>query len=148
MKKPSGSSPQYKWIDAEDFEFICFNLTKKLMESYEPIPPYSTRDNSLLESSLASPRQAFELTNASLTEQASILFYSLIKNHPFKNGNKRIAVMTLLVFLNLNNKWLEIRPLLLYKVAVLVAESKPHERGFVLKKNTKIFEKFIVDAKA
>ena len=147
MKKPSENSPQYKWIDAEDFEFICFNLTKELMESYEPIPPYSTRDNSLLESSLASPRQAFELTNASLTEQASILFYSLIKNHPFKNGNKRIAVITLLIFLSLNGKWLEIRPSLLYKVAVLVAESIPHERDFVLKKNTEIFKKFITENK-
>lgn len=91
MSKPSENLPQPKWISVDDFEFICFNLTRELMSFDEPIPDYSTRDNSLLESSLASPRQSFELTNSSIHEQASILFYSLIKNHPFRNGNKRIA---------------------------------------------------------
>ncbi|MEX2007842.1 MAG: type II toxin-antitoxin system death-on-curing family toxin [Candidatus Levyibacteriota bacterium] len=145
MRKPSGNLLRPRWINIEDFEFICFNLTRQLMAFNEPIPDYSTRDNPLLESSLASPRLAFEFSEASLEEQASILFYSLIKNHPFKNGNKRIAVMSLLIFLSLNNKWLEISPSFLYRIAVLVAESSPNEREFVLKENKEIFEEFIVD---
>ncbi|MCL4416809.1 MAG: type II toxin-antitoxin system death-on-curing family toxin [Actinobacteria bacterium] len=144
MSKPSESSPRYRWVNTEDFEFICFNLAKKLMEFNEPIPDYSTRDKPLLESSLASPRQSYELLGSSLTEQASVLFYSLIKNHPFRNGNKRIAVMALLIFLMLNNKWLEIPPLSLYKIALLVAESDPKERDSVLKENMKLFDKYIV----
>ncbi|KKQ75419.1 MAG: hypothetical protein US96_C0011G0017 [Candidatus Woesebacteria bacterium GW2011_GWB1_38_5b] len=147
MRKPSENSPQPNWITIEDFEFICFNLAKELLEFNEPIPDYSTRDNSLLESSLASPRQAYEFTGADLTEQASLLFYSLIKNHPFRNGNKRIAVTALLIFLRLNNKWLEIPPLILYRIAVLVAKSLPDERETVLAENRKMFEKYIVDLK-
>jgi len=147
MNKPSRNSPQPRWVSIEDFEFICFNLAKELLEFNEPIPSYSTRDNSLLDSSLASPRQNYELLNASLTEQASILFYSLIKNHPFQNGNKRIAVITLLIFLSLNKKWLEIPPLILYKIAVSVAESDPKEREGVLKEIKKIIEKYIIDLK-
>ena len=49
----------------------------------------------------------------------------MIKNHPFKNGNKRIAVMTLLVFLARNGKWLVVSHDQLYKIAVSVAESDP-----------------------
>ena len=116
-----------------------------MLEFNEPIPDYSTRDNSLLESSLASPRQAYDLTGATLTEQASILFYSLIKNHPFKNGNKRIAVTTILVFLRLNRKWIEIPPHLLYKLAVIVAESSPPTREDILKNIKMVFEKYIVN---
>ena len=36
-----------------------------------------------------------------------MLFYLMIKNHPFQNGNKRIATTTLLTFLFLNGKWLK-----------------------------------------
>ena len=148
MKKPSKGLPQPKWINIEDFEFICFNATRELLELNEPIPEYSTRDNSLLESSLAAPRQAFEFAKAPLERQASVLFYSLIKNHPFKNGNKRIAVVTLLIFLSLNKKWLEINPLFLYEIAVLVAKSDPKERDTILKENTELLKKSIVEPKA
>lgn len=145
MKKPSEDLQPPKWIDASDFEFLCFNLAKKLMEFNEPIPDYETRDNSLLESALSAPRLAYEFSNSSLEEQASILFYSLIKNHPFKNGNKRIAVMALLIFLSLNDKWLDIPPQFLYKIAVLVAESPPFARNNIIAKNTGEFSKYIVD---
>ncbi len=47
----------------------------------------------------------------------------MIKNHPFQNGNKRIAVMTLLYFLYKNNSWLEIDNQRLYNFARWVAES-------------------------
>jgi len=43
-----------------------------------------------------------------LIGKAAILFYLLIKNHPFKNGNKRIAITTVLVFLSINKKWLKV----------------------------------------
>jgi prophage maintenance system killer protein len=147
MKIPSKDSPQPKWIDIEDFEFICFNLTRKFLELNEPIPDYSTRENSLLESSLAAPRQAFEYSGAMLERQASVLFYSLIKNHPFKNGNKRIAVITLLIFLFLNNKWLEIPTITLYKIALSVAKSEASKRESVIKEIDEILKKYIVDAK-
>lgn len=93
MKKPSEDLLQPNWIEIKDFEFISFNLARKLMSFDEPIPDYSTRDNSLLESSLASPKNIFHNTeNPTLVDLTAVLFYSLIKNHPFVNGNKRIAV--------------------------------------------------------
>jgi len=148
MKKPSKSLPQPKWIEVDDFEFICFNLTREFLTFDEPIPDYSTRNNNLLESSLSSLRHTFDkqLLYPTLEEQASILFYSLIKNHPFANGNKRIAVMTLLVFLRLNGRWLKIPPLMLYRLAVIVAKSDPKDKETVFKEILKIVKDHIISA--
>lgn len=124
-----------KWLTPEDFEYLCFDLARELMAGKEPIPDYSTRDTNLLESALAAPRQTFnqKLLYPTLPKQAAILFYSLIKNHPFPNGNKRVAVIALLAFLSLNNKWITIEPLKLYELAYLVSESKPINRDKILK---------------
>lgn len=143
MRKPSEDLQHLNWIDIHDFEFICFNFAKQQLEFDEPIPDYSTRDNSLLESALDAPRNAFNFSNANLATQAAILFYSLIKNHPFQNGNKRIAVMSLLVFLIINEKWISIPRDTLYEIAVNVATSNTSDRDLVLAENTKLFEKYI-----
>ncbi len=146
MKKPSEGLRQHNWIEIEDFEFICFNLARKLMSFDEPIPDYSTRDNSLLESSLASPKNVFYNTeNPTLVDLTAALFYSLIKNHPFANGNKRIAVITILIFLRLNDKWLNIPQMLLYKLAIIVANSLPKEREKVIVDLKKMFDDYIID---
>lgn len=150
MRRPSGSSQPHntKWLTIEDFEFLCFDFTREYLTYNEPIPDYSTRNNSLLESSLGSSRQTFngKLLYPTLIDQATILFYSLIKNHPFRNGNKRIAVMSLLVFLTLNKKWIRIPPLDLYKIARYVSESSTKQKDnvfirikSVLKMNMKSF---------
>lgn len=62
------------------------------------------RDDGLLESSLNSPFQTFggEDVYPSLMHKASRLCYSIISNHPFIDGNRRIGVHTMLVFLALN----------------------------------------------
>lgn len=133
MKKPSEGlrvSNTTQWLKSEDFQFLCFDFAREQMTFDEPIPDYSTRDNALLESALGTPMQTFDgkLLYPFLIEQASVLFYSLIKNHPFRNGNKRIAVMSLLVFLALNAKWLSISPMNLYRLAKKVASTNPQDR--------------------
>jgi len=57
-----------------------------------------------LEASLAAPRQTMfgEELYPDIFSKAAILFYSLIKNHPFVDGNKRTAFLSLMRFLNLN----------------------------------------------
>ncbi len=63
------------------------------------------RDANLLDSALKAPFQTFggnDLYPDILTK-ASQLCYSLIENHPFADGNKRIGVHLTLLFLKLNN---------------------------------------------
>jgi len=63
------------------------------------------RDDSLLESALSSPFHTFdgeELYPGTAAKIAKIA-YSLISNHPFIDGNKRIGVYVMLVLLDLNH---------------------------------------------
>lgn len=62
------------------------------------------RDENLLESAISSPLQTYGGTELypSLMEKAVHLGYSLICNHPFIDGNKRIGAHTMLVVLALN----------------------------------------------
>lgn len=63
------------------------------------------RDEGLLDSALNDPFQTFSGTELypTILEKAARLGYSLIKNHAFVDGNKRIGAHTMLVFLALNN---------------------------------------------
>jgi len=47
----------------------------------------------------------------------------MIKNHPFQNGNKRLAMTTLFIFLFQNKKWLKVDNQELYNFARWVASS-------------------------
>ena len=63
------------------------------------------RDAQLLDSALKTPFQTFGGNNLypNILDKASQLCYSLIQNHPFIDGNKRIGVHLMLLFLKLNN---------------------------------------------
>ena len=62
------------------------------------------RDDGLLDSALESPFQTFGGIDIypTLQQKAARIGYSLIQNHPFIDGNKRIGVHAMLVFLSLN----------------------------------------------
>ncbi len=67
------------------------------------------RDENLLDSAIKSPFQTFDGKELypDLYDKASQLCYSLIENHPFADGNKRIGVHLTLLFLKLNNEELK-----------------------------------------
>jgi death on curing protein len=44
--------------------------------------------------------------DASIAELAATLAWGLVKNHAFIDGNKRIGLAALLVFLRINDHWL------------------------------------------
>ncbi len=62
------------------------------------------RDFGMLESALSMPVAGFDgvLLHPTLHEQAAAYLFHLVKNHPFIDGNKRAALGTALVFLELN----------------------------------------------
>jgi death-on-curing protein len=62
------------------------------------------RDQNALESALAQPKMTFEGKELypTLAEKAAALCYSLISNHPFVDGNKRIGHAVMEVFLVIN----------------------------------------------
>lgn len=67
------------------------------------------RDMGLLESALEAPFQTFDGKDLypALIQKAARLGHSLISNHPFIDGNKRIGIHTMLVFLAANGVEIE-----------------------------------------
>ena len=117
-----------------EVEYVAHQLARELMTWNEPIPEFGTRYPHILESCLGVPFQRFSghVAYEGLVGKASILFYLMVKNHPFQNGNKRIAVTSLFVFLHLNKKWLLVDSGQLYNFAVWVAQSPSEVRDDVL----------------
>lgn len=121
-------------ITIEEVEHIAHKLAKEQMSWNEPIPDFGTRYPGKLESCLATAFQTYGKKDLypTLIDKAAIIFYQMIKNHPFLNGNKRIAVTILLVFLFLNKKWFSATNEEIYEIAVDVAKSSPRlKKGIV-----------------
>lgn len=138
-----------KDINIQEVKNIAFVVAKKFLEYGEPIPQFNTRFPYSLESCLASPFQKFDkkYLYSGLIGKASILFYLMIKNHPFQNGNKRIAVTTLLTFLYKNNKWIKVDPMVFYNFAVWVAQSPAEVKDDVVRGIERFIKKYIVSLK-
>ncbi len=61
------------------------------------------RDENLLESALARPKQLLSYEpDADLAALAAAYGYGLARNHPYNDGNKRVAFVVMAVFLGLN----------------------------------------------
>ncbi len=67
------------------------------------------RDRGLLESALAMPQASFggELLHCDIFEMAAAYLFHLVLNHPFIDGNKRVALECSLVFLEINEVSIE-----------------------------------------
>ena len=61
------------------------------------------RDNALLDSALNRPKQKFAYgSSVSVFDLAASYGYGLAKNHPFVDGNKRVAFSVAAIFLEIN----------------------------------------------
>ena len=135
-----------KTITLKEVEYIAFKLAREMLSFDEPIPDFSTRFPNILESCLATPFQTFSGKSLYPTfiSKASILFYLLIKNHPFQNGNKRVAMTVLFVFLYKHNKWLKVDTQELYNFTVWVAQSPRTVKDETVKATEKFLRKYLV----
>jgi death-on-curing family protein len=134
-------------ITVTQIEHIAFKIAQEKFVFDEPIPGFATRYPNILESCLSTPFQSFGKRDLYPTfiAKASILFYLMIKNHPFQNGNKRIAVTALFYALYRNKKWLKVDTQTLYNFAVWVAESPSNAKEEVVRYTQKFIKKHIVD---
>jgi death-on-curing family protein len=134
-------------ISINEVELISHRMAKEMLRWNEPIPEFNTRYPNVLESCLSTPFQTYSKRNLyhGLVSQAAVLFYLMIKNHPFQNGNKRVAITTLFVFLSKNGRWIRVDSQELYNFAVWVAGSPPAFRDEVNAAIEKFLKKNIVD---
>jgi len=141
-----------KSLNLSEVEYLAYHLsvfTEENKEFKEPIPAFQTRFPKALESCLAVPFQRFQGKDLykGLLPKASMLFYLMIKNHPFQNGNKRIAMAVLLIFLYKNRKWLKADNQELYNFVIWVTTSPGELKNEVTKGITKFLKSHLIDIK-
>lgn len=92
-----------KYLTAEQVLFIHSRLIDETGGSH------GIRDLGLLQSAIARPRATFggEDLYSDIFHKAAALMESLIKNHPFIDGNKRAAISSTGLFLGINGYNLE-----------------------------------------
>lgn len=90
------------------------------------------RDERLLESALARPEQllAYADPEPDLADLATSLAYSVARNHPFIDGNKRTAAVVCETFIELNDAQLEVTDAELFPRFIALAEGKLKEETF------------------
>jgi len=92
-----------RWVSVLVAEAVHFDL----LRSHGGMP--GVRDQAVLESALARGRQRFSYEPGSdLASLAAAIGYGLARNHPFNDGNKRVAFVVMVVFLGLNGLDLEV----------------------------------------
>lgn len=87
------------YLTPEQILFIHFLIIEETGGSH------GIRDLSLLESATARPIATFSANDLypDLFSKAAALMHSIVKNHPFVDGNKRTAITTAGIFLKFNN---------------------------------------------
>jgi death-on-curing protein len=84
------------WLTREE----CLALHDMMLSQYGGIA--GVRDEHLLESALAKPRQLFAYGKPNMADMAAAYAAGIVKNHPFLDGNKRTGFMMGAGFLERN----------------------------------------------
>jgi len=84
------------------------------------------RDISMLKSAAATPLASFggSFLHPSLEEMAAAYLYHLCMNHPFVDGNKRVGLAAMLLFLDLNGFDMDVSCDELTEIVLLTASGK------------------------
>jgi death-on-curing protein len=88
---------------------------------------HGVRDVALLESAVARPQATFDGVDLypDLFYKAAALMDSLIRNHPFIDGNKRTGIAAAALFLRQNGRYLTATNSELEAFTLYVTESRP-----------------------
>ena len=119
---------------------VCLNiiseLKKNLIDKKEASDLFGNENNNKLESVVKNLYQTFAKKELyrNIKEKSANLLYLIIKDHPFTDGNKRIASFLFVYFLDRNNYLYKksgekkINDNALTALALLIAESNPKEK--------------------
>lgn len=113
-----------------DNNFLFLNLTEVLHIHENQIELYGgqlgLRDEGLLHSALAQPEATFqdEYLHPNIYSMAATYLFHLCSNHPFIDGNKRVATVCALVFLEMNDYELEVDVDILEDITIKTASGE------------------------
>ena len=92
------------------------------------------RDRGALEASLARPAMTFggEDLYPDIAAKAGALMHSLVMNHPYVDGNKRVGAHAAILFRAANGYQADISPEELEKVTLTVARGEPDTEALAI----------------
>ena len=128
-------------LDYKKARFVIDEAKKELTTRKEASDLFGLENSDRFKGILGCIYQTFDGSELypSLEEKAAHLLYLIIKDHPFVDGNKRIASLLFVYFLD-RNKYLErpngerkINDNALVALALLIAESNPKDKDILIK---------------
>lgn len=121
-----GKKKELHHLSYDEIVAIHEALAKDFATHNDPISPPGIKDKNLLHSAVFRPLTSngddFKYPTAEMS--ASALLYSIIHNHPFYNGNKRTALVSMLALLDANGLTITCNEDLLFKFVLQVAQHK------------------------
>jgi death-on-curing protein len=122
-------------VRKEELEYVAklfSNYMKK--EQRGNNSSYEVRDIGKLESSITQPFQKIGGRDLypTFTSKAAMLYYLCIKNHPFEDGNKRMGIFALTIYLAKNGYWLDTTNEDLFNMTVKVAANSMKQKDQII----------------
>jgi len=148
-KLKAGKGEKAKFVlNYKDCLKIIAQLKKRLIDKKEASGFFGKGTNHKLESIIKNIYQTFGKKElyGSIETKAAHLLYLIIKDHPFVDGNKRIASFLFVYFLDKNNYLYrqngekKINDNALTALALLAAESNPREKKQIIALITQLLE--------
>ena len=114
----------------------CIDIISQLKRNVKGDELFGKPRSSAFEASLSAISQTFDGKDVypSIAEKAANLLYFVIKDHPFYDGNKRIAAALFLYYLNCNGPLYSdagkkrLADEVLVAITIMIAESRPDEK--------------------
>lgn len=113
-----------KWVSIQ----AVLALHERLLAEHGGAP--GLLDQGLLEGALASPRNHLEYDRSDVFRLAAAYAHAISRDHPFKDGNKRVALTVAGVFLELNGYRLGAPEAEAVTATNALASRQLDERGF------------------
>ena len=128
-------------IDYNEAKTAITDLKKSLIVKKQSVNLFGQERDKMFAGIIANLYQTFggKELYPSIEDKAAHLLYFIIKDHPFVDGNKRIASLIFLVFLKKNNYDVnkqgeyKFNSNALVALALLIAESKPEQKEVMVK---------------
>ena len=139
IKIDKKSAPVFE-LNYKECQKIINNLAIELRAKKEVGSLFGSEINHKFQSILGAIYQTFDGINLykSIEEKAANILYLIIKDHPFSDGNKRIAAILFVYFLQMNNFLYKdyqkkISNNALASLALLIATSNPQDKELLIK---------------
>ena len=133
---PPGSKPASGVLEPATAAAAIASFRRELMARREASALFGNeRSDEALASILGNIEQTMfgEPLYRSREEKAAHLLYFVVKDHPFTDGNKRIASLLFLLYLAQENVAHELNPQALTALTLLVAESEPLSKDLMIR---------------